>query len=217
MITVAALYVSPLGPYPKLEGVECWDEQRNAKLYAGPHPVVAHPPCGPYSRLRYLCTKQDPECALRAVDQVRQFGGVLEHPEQSRLWSTARLPPVGGLPDAYGGRSYALRQVAWGHCCEKPTWLYTVGVAPELVHAGIRTGGEPTHRITSGPRGPELPSASRQMAIHSPPDFAGWLVSLARAANELCLGCGRVGNCVSQGKRCCPDCTHGYEDRGSAP
>ena len=43
--TVAALYVETNGSYFGLPGVDPWDEPRDARLYAGPHPVVAHPPC----------------------------------------------------------------------------------------------------------------------------------------------------------------------------
>ncbi|HLV66932.1 MAG TPA: hypothetical protein VKY73_14020, partial [Polyangiaceae bacterium] len=86
MITVAALYVDKLGCYPKMYGVDCWDETRDARLYDGPHPVVAHPPCGPWSRLRHLYRGNEHDCASRAVEQVRRWGGVLEHPAGSRLW-----------------------------------------------------------------------------------------------------------------------------------
>lgn len=182
MSLVAALYVCPRGPYFSMPGVECWDESRDAKLYDGPHPVVAHPPCGPWGRLRFLCTKQDASCGPRAVYQVRAFGGVLEHPVDSTLWRVCQLPYPGELPDGFGGRTYFVRQVAWGHCCEKPTWLYVVGVRPALVNAGIRTGGIATHRVTSGPRGPQLPPATKAKRIHSPVSFAEWLVDLARAA-----------------------------------
>ena len=44
-IPVAALYVDAAGSYRDLAGVEPWDIGRDARRYAGPHPVVAHPPC----------------------------------------------------------------------------------------------------------------------------------------------------------------------------
>src|SRR5689334_6621614 len=91
MRTVAALYVDPRGPYPRIEGVDCWDESRDARLYDGPHPVVAHPPCGPWSKLRHLCKEETADCGLRAVDQVRRFGGVLEQPEHSKLWDELEI------------------------------------------------------------------------------------------------------------------------------
>ena len=75
---VSALYIDPRGPYPALVA-DCWDEARDAKHYDGPNPVVAHPPCGPWGRLRFLCKYQDASCGPRAVEQVRAFGGVLEH------------------------------------------------------------------------------------------------------------------------------------------
>jgi hypothetical protein len=179
---VAALYVDPRGPYPRMPNVDCWDETRDAKRYAGPHPVVAHPPCGPWSRLSFLCRHQDPDCGPRAVDQVRRFGGVLEHPQNSQLWRHCKLPWPGELPDEFGGQTFEVRQVAWGHCCEKPTWIYVVDVPAAVVASGIRTGGNAAHRVTNGPRGDQtLRRASANQAKLTPPAFAEWLVSLARA------------------------------------
>lgn len=42
---IAALFVETNGVYFGLPDVDPWDEPRDARLYAGPHPVVAHPPC----------------------------------------------------------------------------------------------------------------------------------------------------------------------------
>lgn len=181
---IAALYVETGGVYFGRPEVDPWDLARDAKLYGGPHPVVAHPPCGPWSRLRFMCTKQDPTCGPRAVEQVRTFGGVLEHPAESRLFRECKMPFPGELPDAWGGGSFLVRQVAWGNACEKPTWLYVVGVPAATVVRGFRSGGVATHRVMSGPRGSQLPTAHRKKRSATPPLFADFLIAIAHAAQR---------------------------------
>jgi hypothetical protein len=51
---IAALYVERGGVYYGLPDVDPWDEERDARLYAGPWPVVAHPVCARWSRLAAL-------------------------------------------------------------------------------------------------------------------------------------------------------------------
>lgn len=48
---IAALYVEAGGSYYDLDGVEPWDEARDARLYPGPYPAVAHPPCQRWGKL----------------------------------------------------------------------------------------------------------------------------------------------------------------------
>lgn len=125
MVTdVAVLYVDPRGPYPAL--VEHWyDEARDARTYAGPWPIVAHPPCGPWGRLRHLSRKQPKDCGPAAVAAVRAFGGVLEHPADSLLFSHCGMPKPGELPDAWGGVTIVVHQVDYGHVARKKrgsTW-----------------------------------------------------------------------------------------------
>ena len=177
---VAALYVDARGPYMSMRSVDPWTIDRDAKLYAGPHPVVAHPPCADWSRLRGMA-KHMPgrrECAPRAVEQVRAFGGVLEHPAWSSLWDELALPLPGGLPDEFGGWALAVNQVSWGHCANKPTWLYFVGI--DRADVVPRRGGEPTHVVTSSRKVGRLLKCSSQLAKLTPPPFAEWLVELAR-------------------------------------
>ena len=182
---VVALYVDSRGVYPKLVA-EWYDEARDARTYAGPWPVVAHPPCGPWGRLRAFCTKQDRAAGPHAVEMVRRFGGVLEHPAHSRLFAACGMPAPWGLPDEHGGRTYDLEQVSWGHPCIKATWIYVVGVDASGLASGLRSGGSPTHVVSSTRRrGPGLPELTRkwERAI-TPPASAEWLVSLAAQARR---------------------------------
>jgi hypothetical protein len=190
MIEVAALYVDPRGPYFGRPDVDPWDEARDARLYNGPWPVVAHPPCGPWTAYAHLC-KQDPNLARQAVSQVRMYGGVLEHPAKSRLWDEAylNLPKPGWLPDAWGGLTFEVDQLDWGHACRKRTWVYVV--APDLRgvirHRGPKTGAEPTHVMGRDRRRTEqssLPEASKEMRRRTPPAFADWLIALAKQAGK---------------------------------
>ncbi len=186
---MAALYVDPRGPYMNMEGVDPWPESRDAKLYAGPDPVVAHPPCGPWGRLSWFCTKQDASCGPRAVEQVQTLGGVLEHPEFSSLWRECNLPELGEFPDQHGGRTVTVDQVWWGHKCRKRTWLYVVGVGLSDIWQSITEtadlSAEPTHVISTTRGASALPELTikRERAL-TPPAFAEWLVSLARSSTK---------------------------------
>lgn len=179
MRMVAALYVDPLGPYQSIDGVECWDEARDARLYPGPHPIVAHPPCGPWGRLHRFCTRQDPSLGPLAVAQVRRWGGVLEHPKASRLWRHCSLPLPGELPDAFGGRSVDVAQVNWGHRAQKDTWLYIVAPVVGPIH--LPQGATPTHVITtSRTKRASLPECGKVERRLTPLPFALFLVGVAR-------------------------------------
>lgn len=194
-LLVAALYVETGGCYFGLPGVDPWDVERDARLYAGPHPIVAHPPCGPWGRLRHLYRGSEHDCAPRAVEQVRAHGGVLEHPARSLLWRELALPEPGEITDQHGGFTVHVDQCAWGHVARKPTWLYVVGVGRDVVTGGIRTGGVPTHWASGSRVNPNRPSSrkgapvppgmkvcSAQQRRRTPPALAAWLVELARAA-----------------------------------
>lgn len=72
---VAALYVERGGPYFDRADVDPWDRDRDARTYDGPHPVVAHPPCGPWGELKHLYKGNEHDCAGFALATVRRWGG----------------------------------------------------------------------------------------------------------------------------------------------
>lgn len=134
---VAALFVDPHGAYAGLPGVDVWDEARDARTYPGPWPVVAHPPCARWSIMgacRGYRDGEDGGCFEAALDAVRRFGGVLEHPRYSLAWQRFALPSPSfrGWTQAIGDPGWAteLDQHAYGLRFRKPTWLYFVGDDP---------------------------------------------------------------------------------------
>ncbi|MDE2441397.1 MAG: hypothetical protein KGP14_10255 [Betaproteobacteria bacterium] len=131
LMTVAVLFARADSHYKALTGVDVWDAERDARRWPGGCPVVAHPPCRAWGQLRALANPRPDEKALAiyAVEQVRKFGGVLEHPKNSTLWPTLGLPRPGER-DEFGGWTLPIYQRWWGHRAEKPTLLYIVGCAP---------------------------------------------------------------------------------------
>jgi hypothetical protein len=190
VIKVAALYVEPGGPYYTMADVEPWGLERDARRYGGPHPVIAHPPCGPWGELRHLYRGDEHDCAPAAIAATRAWGGVLEHPHKSRFWATVGVPPPGDPPDRFGGWTIDVDQVSWGHVARKRTRLYFVGVERDLVISTMRTGGTPTHWVcgTKKPNagGGSLPAGmkfcSSAQRRRTPRPFGEWLRDLAMTA-----------------------------------
>ncbi len=186
---VAALFVDPQGPYPKL-GLDCWDEARDARRFFGPGPVIAHPPCqlwGNFAAINFARwggehnrPGNDGGCFAHALACVREFGGVLEHPANSRAWPTFSLPK----PNLNGGWTGGPRewvcevwQSAYGHKAQKRTWLFYCGPRPPEANWAQSPG---THQI--GYFDIRKPVLSKAEASRTPLAFADFLVKLAHAA-----------------------------------
>lgn len=205
---IAALFVETGGCYFGLEGVDPWDEKRDARLYAGPWSVVAHPPCPRWGKFwagQPLHIKKtgerkikgdDDGCFESALSNVRRWGGVLEHPWGSHAWPHFGLNKPdreGGwiVADFHGGWTCCVEQGRYGHYARKPTLLYAVGCdlpeldwgkgEPRLDPAVIaRMGLKRAKRLGEvGGRGGGRDSAPR---IGTPLPFRDLLISMARSA-----------------------------------
>jgi len=139
LITVAALYVDQHGCYENQQGVEVWSEQKDARKYAGPHPVIAHPPCQLWGKLAFVNYKRwggvhnrpgnDGGCFAAALEAVNKYGGVLEHPAQTKAFPEHGIPSpkiMGWQKTIDGAWVCEVWQSAYGHKANKATWLYYV-------------------------------------------------------------------------------------------
>ena len=208
---VAALYVETGGSYFGLPDVDPWDEARDARLYAGPWPVVAHPPCQRWGKFwagQPLHIKRtgerkvkgdDAGCFRAALHAVRAWGGVLEHPWGSHAWAHfgLNMPPREGgwiAADFGGGWTCCVEQGRYGHYARKPTLLLAYKTdLPELAWGKSearldpavveRMGLKRAKRLGEvGSRGGGTDSAPR---IGTPPAFRDLLISIARTATTM--------------------------------
>ncbi len=180
---IAALYVETGGAYYGLPDVDPWDQERDARLYAGPHPVVAHPPCKSWSIMGQcrpeIVRGDDGGCFEAALAAVRKYGGVLEHPRFSHAWWRYRLNKpadrgwTGSLWDP--GWTCEVDQFWYGHRANKKTWLYYVGDADP---PPMRWGRASSSRITVRNDG----GGGRDQRSKTPQAFRDVLIGMARSA-----------------------------------
>jgi len=135
----------------------------------------------------------DGGCFEAALNAVRTYGGVLEHPAGSLAWRHFGLPRPGrdGWTSAIGdpGLTTEVSQVTYGHRARKRTWLYCVNIDPaaldwrdsdgecivgDLWHGNVR-------RLGRGDR----PRMYQREALATPPAFRDVLLEMARSASRV--------------------------------
>lgn len=181
---VAALFVQTNGAYFDLAGVDPWDEARDARLYAGPCPVVAHPPCNRWSIMALarpeLTIGDDGGCFASALESVRRYGGILEHPAFTLAWRAFGLPrpPAYGWAQALGDDGWVCQvdQGLYGHEMRKLTWLYAHGV--DLPEMRWGDGGMQDKTVARSYGGGER-QTKRSV---TPTEFRDVLIAMARTA-----------------------------------
>ncbi len=178
----------------------------DARRYAGPWPVVAHPPCQRWGKFwagQPLHIKKTGErkvkgddggCFRCALAAVRLWGGVLEHPEGSHAWAHfgLRKPPrEGGWVRADDhGWTCCVEQGRYGHYARKPTWLYAVRTdlpalawgksAPQFPQWALEKYGEAYCR-RAGELAFKGGGKDSTVRIGTPPAFRDVLLTMARS------------------------------------
>lgn len=196
---IAALFVDPRGCYANLPNVDLWDESRDARNYAGPHPAVAHPPCSRWCRLAGLVEArwghkrgQDDGCFESALASVRKWGGVLEHPAYSDAWRAFGLPKPsrsgGWQKGMCGGWSCHVEQGRYGHPAKKATWLYVFGVELAPLRWGAIAVGDSESVVSwcgnHTSKFDERPRVGKRAAAATPIEFRDALIAMAESAER---------------------------------
>jgi len=121
---IAVLYATKKSIYKTL-GCDVYDLERNARNFTGGKPVIVHPPCGQWSKLKGLANKNfdNKRLAGHAIRMVHENGGILEHPLGSDLFK--KYLPLPGENSKLPGKSYLIWQSWFGHKAKKPTLLYS--------------------------------------------------------------------------------------------
>lgn len=197
---IAALFVETDGVYYGLPDVDPWDEKRDARNYPGPWPVIAHPTCarwgrywsgGPSAKVRRRLGDDD-GCFTAALEAVRKWGGILEHPEASKAWPAFGIPAPprngGWIACLDGGWTCCVEQGHYGHRARKPTWLYAFGFnPPQLIWGpssascriddGFHTAEERRHAVRTG----IVQRLSHRERAATPIPFRDLLLDMARS------------------------------------
>ena len=123
---LAVLFCHKDTEYAGLPGVHLWYRERNALLYPGPFPIIAHPPCAAFGRFKKRST-QPALPSILCVHLAELYGGVIEQPATSCLFRLCAPP----------GFIETIRQSAFGYPTEKLTHLFWVSrPAPPLAPQG---------------------------------------------------------------------------------
>lgn len=186
---ISALFVREDSIYKHLN-VDSWDIERNALRWPGGNACICHPPCRAWGKLRHFANpkKGEKELAIFSIEMIRKWGGVLEHPQGSNLWSYMDLPAPGQY-DVYGGFTICLDQFWFGHKARKRTYLYVNGCDKWSIPAHpLRF--EPvqhcvsTSKNTGRKNQTKLREISKADRERTPEDFAIFLIKIALECNK---------------------------------
>lgn len=185
---VTALYVRQDSIYKEL-GIDCYDIHRDARTFPGGTPVVCHPPCRSWGQLAHMSKPRagERDLAILAIQQIRQYGGVLEHPRASKLWKELSLP-TGNQRDEYGGFTMCINQHWFGHRAEKKTLIYICGIEPSEIPSYTVSFDVPTKVITQSIRKGRMGFKSRVTTREreaTPIELAKWLIAIAEKCKKI--------------------------------
>lgn len=169
MKKIPVLFVQQNSNYYNFDYFDCFDEKRNALTSQAREPLIAHPPCRKFSKLRSLSNAptKEKQLAFFALEKIRRFGGILEHPKSSTLFKTGNFKLDGSIDD-YGGFLRVVNLSDFGFQAVKPTMLYFVGLTPKQLPPFPLNFNAITHVISTSYKYSEKKELSRNKRSETP-------------------------------------------------
>jgi len=118
---IAVLCANVNSVYKSFPDLEVYDKNRNAYTFPGGSPIIAHPPCQQWSRLKHFAKgdQAEKDLAFFCLEMVNKYGGILEHPIGSHFFKAAGIT-----------KTYSINQSWFGFPAKKTTLLYFSQCAP---------------------------------------------------------------------------------------
>jgi hypothetical protein len=120
---ISVLCIQKDSNYLQIPNLDLWDYVRNAYNFCGDNPVICHPPCQQWSRLKAFAKedKLEKELALFCWEKIQVNGGIFEHPLGSSFFK---------FVNADRKKMFVVHQSWWGFPARKPTILYFNNFSP---------------------------------------------------------------------------------------
>ena len=184
---IPVLFTQNLSLYNTYEIFDCYDITRNAFTFTDRCPLIAHPPCRLFSRLRQFSTadRKEKQCAYFALSQVRMFGGILEHPRSSTLWKNGNFNLSGEI-DNYGGFLRSVNLSWFGYPAQKKTMLYFVGIAPVQLPPFPLSLSAPLFSI-GGSKNNRLKEISKNAGSQTPDQMIKYFIQVMEIINKSAI------------------------------
>ena len=181
---IPVLFTQENSNYNKIKIFDCYDIKRDALSFNGRIPLIAHPPCRKFSKLRGLSTAplSEKKLAFFALAKVRQFGGILEHPRSSTLWKDGNFN-LDGSVDSYGGFLRSVDLSWFGFPARKKTMLYFCGITPNQLPAFPISLNAITHVISSTYKS-DKKELSKNMRSTTPLQMIEFFIEVMNIINE---------------------------------
>lgn len=131
MNDIAVLCAHQKSHYYEIPGLDIYDETRDCRTFKGGMPVIVHPPCAQWSRMKAFATKDQEvkNLAYFCLDKLKECGGIFEHPHGSDVWKELDWPK--------GGKFIQVDQHWWGFPARKRTTLFFYKVSTNTTPAKV--------------------------------------------------------------------------------